>query len=135
MKNYLIDTHVLIWSLQNSPKLSNKWKQLLEDEKNVIWVSQVSLFEIAIKQKLGKLPDVKIPIEELIKELILVDFQILPIKNEHINAYHAIPLMDDHRDPFDRLLIATAFQEEIPLISADEKFKKYQSQIQIIDNY
>jgi PIN domain nuclease of toxin-antitoxin system len=135
MKSYLIDTHVLIWSLQNSPKLSNKWKQLLEDEKNVIWVSQVSLFEIAIKQKLGKLPDLKISIEELIKELILVDFQILPIKNDHINAYHAIPLMDDHRDPFDRLLIATAFQEEIPLISADEKFKKYQSQIQIIDNY
>ncbi len=135
MKNYLIDTHVLIWSLQNNPKLSDKWKKLLEDEQNIIWVSQVSLFEIDIKQKLGKLPDVKISIEELIKELTLVDFQILTIKNEHINAYHAIPLMEEHRDPFDRLLIATAFQEKIPLISADEKFKKYQSQIQIIDNH
>jgi len=73
-------------------------------------------------------------IEELIKELILVDFQILSIKNEHINAYNTIQLVENHRDPFDRLIIATAFQEKISLISADEKFKNYQSQIQIIDN-
>ena len=135
MKNYLIDTHILIWALQNSHKLSNKLKQILEDDNNAIWISQVSLFEIAIKKKLGKLPDVTMSIEELINELILVDFQILLIKNEHINAYNTITLVDDHRDPFDRLIIATAFQENIPLISADEKFKKYQSQIQIIDNY
>ena len=134
MKKYLIDTHILIWALQNNPKLSNKLKQILEDDNNAIWISQVSLFEIAIKQKLGKIPDVKMSIEELIKELILVDFQILPIKNEHINAYNTIQLVDNHRDPFDRLLIATAFQEDISLISADEKFKNYQSQIQIIDN-
>lgn len=135
MKTYLIDTHIFIWAILESPKLSEKILKILKDTDNQIYVSQISLFEIAIKQRLNKLPNFDISINDLIEKIELVDFQILPIKNEHINAYHAIPLMDDHRDPFDRLLIATVFQEEIPLISADEKFKKYQSQIQIIDNY
>jgi PIN domain nuclease of toxin-antitoxin system len=58
----------------------------------------------------------------------------MPIKNEHIDTYNLIDLVEDHRDPFDRLIIATAFNENISLISADEKFKNYQSQIQLIDN-
>ena len=94
----------------------------------------MSLYEIAIKHKLNKLPGFDIPINELVEKIGLIDFQIMPIKNEHIDAYNSIDLEEDHRDPFDRLIIATAFNEKIPIISADEKFKNYQSQIQLIDN-
>lgn len=134
MKKYLIDTHIIIWALENNTKLSQRVKDILEDEKTEILVSQVSLYEIAIKQKLGKLPEVIYSIQDLVIEIEAIDFQILPIKNEHIDAYNLIDLVEDHRDPFDRLIIATAFQEQIPVISADEKFKNYQSQIQLIDN-
>lgn len=134
MKKYLIDTHIIIWALENNTKLSQRVKDILEDEKTEILVSQVSLYEIAIKQKLGKLPEVIYSIQDLVIEIEAIDFQILPIKNEHIDAYNSIDLVEDHRDPFDRLIIATAFQEQIPVISADEKFKNYQSQIQLIDN-
>lgn len=134
MKKYLIDTHIAIWALQNSNKLSSRIKDILEDESVEIFISQVSLYEIAIKQKLGKLPEVKLSIEDLVIEFELIDFQIMPIENEHINAYSLIDLIEDHRDPFDRLIIATALDENMPVISADEKFKNYQSQIQLIDN-
>ena len=134
MKRYLIDTHIAIWALQNNNKLSSRIKAILEDKSIEIFLSQVSLYEIAIKQKLGKLPDVRFSIEDLVIELELIDFQIMSIKNEHINAYNLIDLAEDHRDPFDRLIIATAFHEKIPVISADEKFINYQLQIQLIDN-
>jgi PIN domain nuclease of toxin-antitoxin system len=134
MKRYLIDTHIAIWALQNNNKLSSKIKSILEDESIEIFLSQVSLYEIAIKQKIGKLPEVQLSIRDLVIELELIDFQIMPIKNEHIDTYNLIDLVEDHRDPFDRLIIATAFNENIPVISADEKFKNYQSQIQLIDN-
>jgi PIN domain nuclease of toxin-antitoxin system len=134
MKRYLIDTHIAIWALQNNNKISSRIKDILEDESIEIFLSQVSLYEIAIKQKLGKLPEVQLSIQDLVIELELIDFQIMSIKNEHINAYNLINLVEDHRDPFDRLIIATAFNENMPVISADEKFKNYQSQIQLIDN-
>jgi PIN domain nuclease of toxin-antitoxin system len=134
MNRYLIDTHIAIWALENNERISQKVKRILEDKNIEILLSQVSLYEIAIKQKLGKLPEVTHSIQDLVIELEAIDFQIIPVKNEHINAYNSIELQENHRDPFDRLIIATAFEENIPLISADEKFKSYRSQIQLIDN-
>ena len=106
----------------------------MKDSDNLIFVPQICLYEIAIKQKLNKLPDFDISIIDLVIKIELIDFQIMSIKNEHIDAYNTVNLVEDHRDPFDRLIIATAFNENIPVISADEKFKNYQSQIQLIDN-
>jgi PIN domain nuclease of toxin-antitoxin system len=134
MKEYLIDTHILIWAILEDLKLSRKVEAILKNPENIIYVPQVALYEIAIKQKLNKLPDFDITVNELVEKIGLIDFQIMPIKNEHIDAYNLINLVEDHRDPFDRLIIATAFNENIPVISADEKFKNYQSQIQLIDN-
>jgi PIN domain nuclease of toxin-antitoxin system len=134
MKEYLIDTHILIWAILEDLKLSRKVEAILKNSENIIYVPQVALYEIAIKQKLNKLPDFDITVNELVEKIGLIDFQIMPIKNEHIDAYNLIDIVEDHRDPFDRLIIATAFNENIPVISADEKFKNYQSQIQLIDN-
>lgn len=130
--DFIIDNQILIWSIIAPHKLSSKVKDILEN--NAIAVSQISLYEIAIKQKIGKLPELKLSISDLIKCLLKDDFEVLVLKNAHIEAYEEIQLVDDHRDPFDRLLLATSLSENIPIISADEKFKGYVSQIRLIEN-
>jgi PIN domain nuclease of toxin-antitoxin system len=129
----ILDTQIIIWFQLFEKKLSSSIYELLADTKNTIFVSQISLFEIAIKQKTGKLPELDKPIEEII-ELIKNDgFKILSIKNSHIIAYHSVPFFADlHKDPFDRLLIATALFENLPIISADEKFRLYDSIVTLI---
>lgn len=129
---YLIDTQIVIWSIISPNKLSSNVREILQNHS--IGVSQVSLYEIAIKQKIGKLPELNISIENLVSRLLNDNFDILPIKNSHIDAYHAIPLMPDHKDPFDRLILATTFSEDLPIISSDENFKLYVPQIQLIEN-
>lgn len=129
---YLIDTQILIWSLINPEKLSAPNQTLLKT--NSVWVSQVSLYEIAIKQKIGKLPEFDLTVEALLSQTRMDGFRLMPIKNTHIAAYDHIPLFPDHKDPFDRLILATALSERLPVISADENFRLYVSQIQLIEN-
>lgn len=129
---YLIDTQIFIWSLINSKKLSDSTQKILRD--NTIWVSQVSLYEIAIKQKTGKLPDFDITTAALIQQMERDGFHLLLISNDHIGAYQDIPLQKDHRDPFDRLILAVALIENLPVISTDSNFKLYTPQIQLVEN-
>ena len=129
---YLIDTQIVIWSIISPKKLSTRVREILQNHS--IGVSQVSLFEIAIKQKIGKLPELNLSMEDLLRRIITDNFEILPIKDAHIVAYHDIPLMTDHKDPFDRLILATTFSEGLPVISSDENFKLYVPQIQLIEN-
>ena len=131
---YLIDTQILIWFQLSSDKLSKKSIDLLLDVSNEILVSQVTLFELAIKQKIGKLPELDVPIEQVIALIRKDNFKVLNIHDKHISAYSQIPLLSDHRDPFDRLILATAFSENISIISADEKFRAYESIIQLLAN-
>ncbi len=98
MKKYLIDTQILIWTIIEPNKLSPNALKILSG--NIIAVSQISLFEIAIKQKIGKLPTLNIAIPTLIKRVENDGFEILPIKNSHIGNYAQIPLIPEHRDPF-----------------------------------
>lgn len=127
---YLLDTQVVIWSLANSAKFSLAVREILQN--HVIGISHASLLEIAIKQKVGKLPGVTMAIEELEKQLLGDGFQLIPINTSHISAYHSIPLFPDHRDPIDRLLLATALAENVPIISADEKFMRYPPLVTVI---
>ncbi|MBF0120223.1 MAG: PIN domain-containing protein, partial [Desulfobacterales bacterium] len=95
------------------------------------YFSQISLIEIAIKLKLGKLKlHVDLPI---ISQTLQNDgYEQLNIQNKHILSYQHIPLYDNHRDPFDRLLIATALSENFSLITSDEKFILYQNLIPLV---
>ena len=129
---YLIDTQILIWSIVSPEKLSNPTRTILQNER--IFVSQVSLLEIVIKQKVGKLPELTLSVDELERQLLLDNFQILFLKNVHFSAYNSIPLLANHKDPFDRLILATALSENLPVISADENFRLYVPQIQLIEN-
>ena len=129
---YLIDTQIIIWAVSYPEKLSINVKTILES--NIILVSPISLLEIAIKQKIGKLPEFDLPIETLSYRLELDGFNLLALQTRHISAYDSIPLFADHRDPFDRILLATCFNEDIPIISSDTRFKLYMPQLRVVMN-
>ncbi len=122
---YLLDTHSLIWFQENNPKIPSNVMKLIQTPENTILFSQISLFEISIKQKIGKLPTFYATIEEVYLQAINDGFTFLSIHNQHIYNYSKVPLIEDHRDPFDRLLIATAMQESAIILSADHKLNVY----------
>jgi PIN domain nuclease of toxin-antitoxin system len=130
---YLLDTQILIWYLQGNTKLKASLRTIIENPLNTILVSQFSLMEISIKLKLGKLPEFLVSIEDIVKQLSLDGFELLQVSNSHIISYQRIPLYEDHRDPFDRFLLAAAFSEQVPIISHDEKFVRYYPLITLID--
>jgi PIN domain nuclease of toxin-antitoxin system len=123
--SYLLDTHCLLWFQENNPKIPKKVMQKIQDKSNKIFFSQISLFEISIKKKIGKLPDLKVGIKEISNQAIADGFTFLNIKNEHLFHYEKVPLFEIHRDPFDRLLIATAAFEKSIIITADKNFNLY----------
>jgi len=131
MQRYMLDTQVLIWVLTLPSKLPPSIINLLSTHS--IFVSHVSLLEIAIKQKIGKLPELPIPVDALEKVILADGFGLMPISTAHIHAYNAIPLHEEHRDPFDRLILATAYAEKMPVISADGNFKFYEKIVSIIE--
>lgn len=129
---YLVDTQIFIWTLISPEKLTAQTQQILLN--NEIVVSQVSLFEIAIKQKINKLPELPLSIKSLAERIEQDNFNLLSITTNHLETYNSIPLLEDHRDPFDRLLLATAMSENIPIISSDTNFRYYKAQIQLVEN-
>jgi PIN domain nuclease of toxin-antitoxin system len=118
----LLDTHAFLWFIDDSPALSSRAKLLLEAE-NELFLSVGGLWEIAIKLRLGKLT-VAMPTESLMTEhLTANNIEILPISVPHLIQITTLPL--HHRDPFDRLIIAQALVERMPVVSADPAFDAY----------
>ena len=117
--NLLLDTHVLLWWLDDHPALSKKAKAAIADGKNLVFVSAVIIWEIRIKQALGKL---KIP-RNFRRVLDDQPFEILDITVEHAHAVGDLPA--HHRDPFDRMLVAQAKVEGLTLVTRDIHLKEY----------
>ena len=130
--NFLLDTHSLIWFQENNPKIPDHIMELIQDPENVMFFSQVSLFEISIKQKIGKLPAFYATIEEIHDQAVKDGFTFLTIQNQHIYNYQKVPLLKDHRDPFDRLLVATALFERATILSADEQLQLYTDVVSVL---
>ena len=128
---YLLDTHCLIWFQKNNPRLTDRALSIIENTDNIILFSQVSLFELVIKQTLGKIPEFIVSTEEVYIQGKTDGFVFESIQNNHIQRYSMVPLFDNHRDPFDRLLIATAMEEKATIISGDEKFKLYKNVVEV----
>ena len=120
---YLLDTHVLLWWIKDSDKLSLRARELIENGRNELFWSAASSWEIAIKYELGKLPLPEQPSEFIEKELKENRIGSLSISNHH--AYAAANLPSHHKDPFDRILISQSQIEDISLITTDELFKYY----------
>ena len=117
----LIDTHILIWLLSDSSKLSDTAKAELKSGKKIC-VSIVSLWEIALKRAIGKL-DISYTIVDIVKKCEAYRIDVLPIKPEHLDNISKLP--DIHRDPFDRLIISQAEVEGCSLITRDELISQY----------
>jgi len=117
--NILLDTHVLIWALENNPSLSGAARKAIITASNVVFVSSVSVWEISIKKSLGKLetPD------NLQEEIRLHRFTPLNITHDHAELAGKLP--DIHKDPFDRMLIAQASIEKLKLVTRDELIARY----------
>ncbi|WP_221394544.1 type II toxin-antitoxin system VapC family toxin [Dyadobacter sp. NIV53] len=128
---YLLDTHVILWALDEESRLSATAKSIIINIDSACFVNIISFFEIAIKKKIGKLELTK-SINEYITEIERIGIILLPIKKEYLDSYDQISLLPNHRDPFDRLILATAFSEKFTLISADEKFYQYNNIIEVV---
>jgi len=120
---YLLDTHIIIWHFEGNEKLSNEGREdILFNSKNQVFVSIASLWEVAIKMNIGKYEFVG-GFSEFYKLVNDNEFEIISIKKKHMERLFELPLI--HRDPFDRLLIATAKTEGMTILTADENIQKY----------
>jgi PIN domain nuclease of toxin-antitoxin system len=119
----LLDTHSFLWFWWDDPQLSETAKQAICDATNRKLISTVSCWEIAIKVSLKKL-DLGVPYRGFIHEhMVRNNFELLQITDEHLAMLVALPF--HHKDPFDRLLIAQALYEQIPLVSVDPQLDAY----------
>ena len=121
----LLDTHLLLWWLDASPSLSAQAGEMIRDPENTVFVSAVSLWEIWLKQSLGKL---RLPVD-FTDRLAAESFESLPLMAAHARQVAVLPWR--HRDPFDRMLVAQAQVEKLVLLTADEALTAYGAVVQL----
>jgi len=120
----LLDTHAFLWWVFADRKLSRAARTAIEDDaENDIFVSAASAWEIAIKYRIGKLPDARIVADDIAAAIVAEGFNQLSVSVRH--AQRAGSLNDHHRDPFDRMLIAQALTEDLTLVSNEKAFDAY----------
>ncbi len=123
MPMQLLDTHALLWFLQDAPELPVRVAERIESEKWETWVSIVSVWEMAIKISLGKLAIPYSLDRELPSILRENGFKAVPVDVAHLGRLSELPF--HHRDPFDRLLVAQALHEQFELVSRDAILDAY----------
>lgn len=123
----LLDTHTFLWWITADQRLSPRSIELISDGNNELFFSAASGWEIAIKAGLGRL-DVPDPLDRFISEhLFRNHIGVLPVQLSHALQVYVLP--QPHRDPFDRILIAQAQIEELPILSSDKQFAKYDVEV------
>jgi PIN domain nuclease of toxin-antitoxin system len=120
-KRYLIDTHVLLWWIFDDPKLDQNIREIIQNPNNKIIVSSASAWEIATKYRIGKLPEAKELLENYDQIIQKARFSQLSITTAHALRAGSLPIQ--HRDPFDRMIMAQSELEKIPVITYDSAFK------------
>lgn len=122
---YLLDTHTFIWSVMDSKKLSENAKNIIEDSENEIFVSGISFWELAIKTQLGKMKFENFNILHLPNIATQYGFSVFtPTAYDYV-TFSELPVVENHKDPFDRMLIHTALRNNLILLSKDSCFDKY----------
>ncbi len=122
--NYLIDTHVLLWMINDDTKLSEIAKEKIDDSENNIYVSVISFWEISLKFSLRKLELRGFTPDDLAELSIQIGFKLLPLLHDECATYHHLT-NTIHRDPFDRMLIWQAIKLNYTLITKDSKASLY----------
>ncbi len=123
MKSYLLDTHSLLWAIFQPEKLGNQALSILENPKNTVMVSCITLWEISLKYSMGKLQLGCKP-DELIKIITEMGFEKINLSLEESALFYQLPKFA-HKDPFDRMLIWQAISNDLILISKDSQFGHY----------
>ncbi len=122
---YLLDTHIILWSLFEPARLSPAVRAILENERDTKYVSGVNLWEISLKFSLGKLELGGMTPSDLSETLIEAGYEILDLDTRLLVTYYQLPKKSDHRDPFDRLLIWQAISNGYTLLTQDKKIAQY----------
>ena len=125
----LLDTNLLVWAMGSPERLSAALAAMLQDPANTPVFSVASLWELVIKQGLGK-PDFRVEPALLRRALLDGGWQELPVQAHHALAVAALPLL--HRDPFDRLLLAQASADGLLLITADKQLAAYPGPVRLM---
>ncbi len=120
--NLLLDTHIALWAITDSPKLSQKARDLIQSPTTTVWVSAASIWEIAIKHALGR-GDMPVSSSDAVRYFQESGYRFLPVEAEHAVAVEELPA--HHQDPFDRILVAQALVEPMRLITHDSRVALY----------
>lgn len=122
----LLDTHLLLWAAAQSPQLTNKARDLIENPQNELFFSAASIWEMTIKSGLGR-ADFQVDVSVLRRSLLDNGYKELTINSEH--AVYVKSLLPIHKDPFDRMLIAQSSVEGITLLTSDDLVAQYHGSI------
>jgi PIN domain nuclease of toxin-antitoxin system len=127
--NLLLDTHIALWAIVDSPRLSGVARELILAPRATIWISSASIWEIAIKHGLAR-GDMPVSGQEALGYFRAAGYLFLPVEPEHAAALEGLP--SHHQDPFDRLLIAQALAEPMRLLTHDEVVAHYSDTVQLV---
>jgi PIN domain nuclease of toxin-antitoxin system len=125
----LLDTHLLLWAAGEPQRLSKPARRLIDNPDHQLLFSAASLWEVAIKRRLGR-EDFKVDARLLRRGLLDNGYSELPIISDHVVATESLPLL--HRDPFDRILVAQATVEGVTLLTIDSLVSQYAGPIRTV---
>ena len=124
--SYLVDTHYLLWSLIDPSHIKKPAIKILTNAQAITYVSKISFWEIALKYSLGKLKLQGTKPEEILSASRESGFKVLDVSEDDIVTSHLLPFLDNHRDPFDRLLVWQCIRNDIVLLTSDVRLKGYE---------
>lgn len=124
--NLLLDTHVALWAITDSLKLSRQAREMIESPKSTVWISAATVWEIAIKHSLGR-GDMPVSSQDALRYFRESGYRFLSVEPEHAAAVEG--LAAHHGDPFDRLLVAQALVEPMRLMTHDALVARYSDTI------
>ena len=125
----LLDTHIAMWSVEDSPRLSKKARRLIAEPENILFFSAITIWEISIKRGLGK-HNFNYDPDEVRRTLLRDGYQELQLTSLQALSLKALPMI--HRDPFDRILIAQALSEGLTLLTSEKTVAKYPGRIKLV---
>jgi len=123
--SYLLDTHTLIWAILKTDNLGEKGKKIIYNKSNEICVSTVSFWEISLKARMKMFSFGKIEIKDFPRYTRDMDFTIIGMMENEAITFHELPPKENHKDPFDRMLIWQAITTGMTMISKDSLFEQY----------
>ena len=124
----LVDTHIVLWAATDDPRLRGRARACFVDPHHQLVVSTASVWEVGIKYSLGRLPLPVSPADFFAREVATRGYEILPVARQHAERTATLPWPETgHRDPFDRMLVAQALAEGVPLLSGDRRLVDYEA--------